>query len=127
MTPQALLLRANGPQLGFEPGDVGFTLRKLGLDPSADQATRRAHVIGRVSLYIESVKKAEDAGPLQKEVERLSKTVESLEEALAAARALTSTSGQRTEPEPEKTFADMIELDGRRARTVHLVACGEFR
>jgi hypothetical protein len=46
-----------------------------------DQAARRAHVIGRVSLYLESTRKTEDAGPLKQEIDRLGKAVDALEEA----------------------------------------------
>jgi hypothetical protein len=48
-----------------------------------DRAARRAHVIGRVSLYVEGVKKTEDVGELKKTIEELRKKVASLDATLS--------------------------------------------
>ncbi|MFT3698261.1 MAG: DUF3732 domain-containing protein [Kofleriaceae bacterium] len=47
-----------------------------------DDVARRAHVIGRVSLYVESARKGDDHAPLTKEVEDLTTLVNKLEESM---------------------------------------------
>jgi hypothetical protein len=48
-----------------------------------DHASRRAHVLGRVSLYIESVRVTDDAGSLRKSVQEASDRVAELQQQLS--------------------------------------------
>ena len=52
-------------------------LRKL-----KDQATRRAHVLGRIGLYLESMPPLEDHGELKREIEELKSRISTIERQL---------------------------------------------
>jgi len=53
------------------------------LDQLLDQASRRAHVLGRISLYLESVPESEDAGSLKASIANLQRTIDRLKEELS--------------------------------------------
>jgi Protein of unknown function (DUF3732) len=53
------------------------------LDQLLDQASRRAHVLGRISLYLESVPESEDAGSLKASIAALQRSVDRLKEELS--------------------------------------------
>ncbi|RUL84354.1 DUF3732 domain-containing protein [Tautonia sociabilis] len=53
------------------------------LDQLLDQASRRAHVLGRISLYLESVPEAEDTGGLKSSIATLQRGISRLKEELS--------------------------------------------
>ena len=53
------------------------------LDQLLDQASRRAHVLGRISLYLETVPESEDAGSLKASIATLQRSIDRLKEGLS--------------------------------------------
>jgi len=85
------------------------------LEEEQDDRARKAHVLGRIALYVESARELEETGDLQRELDDLREKIDALQ---------LQVSGERTEERMDSALSLIAQDVAKYARDLHLEHSG---